>query len=353
MKELDNPEIYGKYDPDNMRRHIRDFPELCFRAWQLASEFILPDNFDNINKIVILGMGGSAIGGDLVSSLVSNELKIPLVTYRSYQLPAYVDSQTLVIASSYSGNTEETLTTFTDSLKTGARHLVITTGGRLKTIAENNGVPVFHFDYKAQPRAALPFSLIPILIFLGKLGLVSDKSKDIVETITILKNLLKQINEGVPFKNNRAKKLAADLYCRLPVIYGAEITAEVAHRWKTQLNENGKSWAFHEVFPELNHNAVVGYQIPQEISAKITVVLLESNLLSEPVKKRFLLTGKLLEKAGVSYVSIKSFGISPLSQIMSLILTGDFVSYFLAILNKKDPTPVEAIDFLKSKLSLG
>ena len=351
MNELDKPKVYARYDPNNMRLHIGSFPELCQCAWQLANDFDLPDDLGNINKIVILGMGGSAIGGDLVLSLTINESKVPIAVYRGYRLPSYIDSQTLVIASSYSGNTEETLTTFKYSLKTGARHLVITTGGSLRTIAENNNVPFFQFDYKTQPRAALPFSFIPLLVFLQKLKIIADKSKEIASAISFLKSLSKEINEEVPLKNNRAKQLATDLHGKLPVIYGAEITSEVAHRWKTQLNENSKAWAFHEVFPELNHNAIVGLSIPNEIADRITVILLESSLLSGPVKKRYLITRKLLEKAGVRNILIEGFGESPLSQMMSLVLLGDYVSYYLAILNRIDPTPVEAIDFLKSQLS--
>ena len=174
---------------------------------------------------------------------------------------------------------------------------------------------------------------------------------EIASAISFLKSLYKEINEEVPLKNNRAKQLATDLHGKLPVIYGAEITSEVAHRWKTQLNENSKAWAFHEVFPELNHNAIVGLSIPNEIADRITVILLESSLLSDPVKKRYLITRKLLEKAGVRNILIEGFGESPLPQMMSLVLLGDYVSYYLAILNRIDPTPVEAIDFLKSQLS--
>jgi len=353
MNELDSPETYVKYDPNGMLRHINNFAKLCRHAWQLASDFKLPTDFGAFNKIVILGMGGSAIGGDLVSSLINNEAKVPVITYRGYLLPSFVDSKTLIIASSYSGNTDETLSAFIDSLKTGAKHLVITTGGVIKTTAESNGIPVFHFNYKSQPRAALPFSFIPLLIFLQKLNLISDKSNDIAEAISVLKDYSQELNERVPLKSNQAKQLAIDLHGKLPVIYGSEITSEVAHRWKTQLNENSKAWAFHEVFPELNHNAIVGYSFPQEIASAIMVILVKSSFLSDPVKKRYRITCELLEKAGISYNSVSGLGERPLSQMMSLILLGDYASFYLSILNKTNPTPVEEIDFLKSQLASG
>ncbi len=150
--------------------------------------------------------------------------------------------------------------------------------------------------------------------------------------------------------DNPAKQLANRLYGHLPVIYGAGIVAEVAHRWKTQLNENSKAWAFYEVFPELNHNAVVGYQFPSELASKIVVVLLRSSFLSKRIQLRYQVTCQLLEQAKVSHQIVDGDGSSALSQLMSLVLFGDYVSCYLAILYKIDPTPVKAIDYLKERL---
>ena len=313
-------------------------------------DFNLPPSYSEVNKVVILGMGGSAIGGDMVSSLAVSEAKLPIIIHRDYNLPAFVDARTLVIASSYSGNTEETLSAFEQALRTGSKKLVITTGGKLKSMAEERNVPVFSFTCKAQPRAALAFSFLPILGFLQKLGFLNDKSADVTETVQILQKLSQKINEGVVLSDNPAKQLANRLYGHLPVIYGAGIVAEVAHRWKTQLNENSKAWAFYEVFPELNHNAVVGYQFPSELASKIVVVLLRSSFLSKRIQLRYQVTCQLLEQAKVSHQIVDGDGSSALSQLMSLVLFGDYVSYYLAILYKIDPTPVKAIDYLKERL---
>jgi len=347
---LDDPQVYNRYDPEGMLERIHEMPELCQRAWQMAMGFNLPQDYSRVNKVVISGMGGSAIGGDLVSSLVASEAKLPIHIHRDYNLPAFIDAQTLVIASSYSGMTEETLSLFEQALETESKKLVITTGGRLKTIAEERNIPVFSFDYKAQPRAALPFSFLPVLGFLQKLGFVSDKSTDISEMVRVLQELSQRINEDVPVSHNPAKQLANRLYGHLPVIYGAGILSEVAHRWKTQLNENSKAWAFYEVFPELNHNAVVGYQFPPELASKMVVVLLRSALLPQRIQLRYQVTCQLLERAKVDYQFVDGGGASPLSQMMSLVLFGDYVSYYLAMLYKIDPTPVKAIDYLKEQL---
>jgi len=319
----------------------------------MATKFDLPQDYSTVNKVVILGIGGSAIGGDLVSNLAISEAKLPILIHRDYNLPAFIDAQTLVIASSYSGMTEETLSSFKQALETRSKKLVITTGGKLKVMAEKKNIPVFSFDYKAQPRAALPFSFLPILCFLHRLGFISDKSADVTETVSVLQKLSQKINEGVPTSQNPAKQLAQRLYGHLPVIYGGGIVSEVAHRWKTQRNENSKAWAFYEVFPELNHNAVVGYQFPSELASKIVVVLLRPAWLPQHIQLRYQVTCQLLDQAKIDYQIVDGDGASQLSQIMSLVLFGDYVSYYLAMLYKIDPSPVKAIDYLKEQLAKG
>jgi glucose/mannose-6-phosphate isomerase len=258
-----------------------------------------------------------------------------------------------VIVSSYSGNTEETLSGFDLALKTKAKKIAMTTGGRVEEIAAANNIPLFEIDYKAQPRAALGFSFIPTLGVIQKLGFIKDKSADVAETAQVLENLSSRLEEKLPTAQNPAKQLAQRLYGSLPVIYGAEIAGEAAHRWKTQINENSKAWAFYEIFPELNHNATVGFQFPKEVAEKIRVVLLRSPLFNDRVKLRYEVTCELLKKAGVAYEFVDSEGESALSQMLSLVFFGDYVSYYLAILYQIDPSPVEVISYLKSRLAKG
>ena len=350
MINLDDPKVYKKYDPEEMRERIKELPMQCKQAWKAIMDFDLPPHYANIDKVVVLGMGGSAIGGDLASSLVQTESKVPIIVHRDYGLPAFADVRSLLIASSYSGNTEETLSAFETALGSGYKKLAITTGGKLGQIAKENNIPVFKIEYQAQPRAALGFSFITILGVMQKLGFISNKTDEVAETVQLLERLSEKLDEKSPLKRNPAKKLAQRLYGCLPVIYGAGVMTEVAHRWKTQINENGKSWAFYEVFPELNHNATVGYGLPKEIASKIRVIMLRSPGFSEKIKKRYEVTGELLEKAGVAYESVDSEGISFLAQMMSLIMMGDFTSYYLAILQKIDPTLVKVIDYLKQRL---
>ncbi len=350
---LDDLDLYKTADPDGMLARIKELPEQCNQAWRKVMDFDLPAGYAAIDKVVVLGMGGSAIGGDLVRRLVENECKVPVIVHRDYGLPAYVDERTLVIGSSYSGNTEETLSGFEAALKTKAKKLAMTTGGQLEQIAAAAKIPVFKIEYRAQPRAALGYSFLPTLGVLQKLGLVPDKGKDVAEMVKVMTGLRARLDEKSPLAANPAKRLAQRLHGHLPVIYGAGIAAEVAHRWKTQVNENAKAWAFYEVFPELNHNATVGFPLPPEVVRVIRVVMLRSPLFNERVKLRYRVTAELLEKAGVACEYVDGKGESALSQVMGLVLTGDFTSYYLAILNRIDPSPVQVIDYLKSRLAQG
>lgn len=347
---LDDPALYREYDPAGMFRHLGQTPDQCQRAWKTAGEFQLPEDYSEVNKVIILGMGGSAIGGDLMNRLVAAKAKLPIIVHRNDELPGFVDPETLVIASSYSGNTGETLAAFRRALKSGAKTLAITTGGQLKDMAATEGIPIFSFDYPCQPRAALPYSFLPVLKIMQKLGLVKDRRWKVTETVAVLKSLSRKVNEKVPSEQNPAKQLALKLHRRLPVIYGAGITAAVAQRWKTQLNENAKAWAFSEVFPELGHNAVAGYQFPPELARKIMVVLLSSPLLARAMKRRYQITIRLLKEAKIDYLQVALEGADPLSQVMSLVLLGDYLSAYLALLYRVDPTPIKAIDYLKEQM---
>ncbi len=360
MVDLDDVQIYKRLDPENMLEHLHGLPRQCRAAWRKANDFKLPEDYAEIDKVVVLGMGGSAIGGDLVRSLLSSESQPIIFINRDYDLPAFVDERTLVIASSYSGNTEETLSAFSQALKSKCKKLAMTTGGKLKSLAEDAKVPVFIIDYVAQPRATVHYSFMALVAFLQKLTPVKTQMFDklgrkpdiqIEEMIKDLEKLLRELKETVPASSNRAKQLSAKLQGKIAVIYGAGTLSEVARRWKTQINENSKSWAFYEVFSELNHNAVVGYQFPTELASQIYVVLLRCPSLHPRILTRYQVTSEILKQSGISHETINSQGSSQLSHMMSLVYLGDWVSYYLAILNETDPTPVKAIDYLKKRLS--
>jgi glucose/mannose-6-phosphate isomerase len=348
---LDDLTIYPKYDPGAMLARIKELPAQYRKAWVDGKSFSLPADYRNVNKIVVLGMGGSAIGADLVRSLLQDELKIPLLVHRDYGLPSFVDDNTLLIASSFSGDTEETLSGFKPALKSGAKKLAITTGGKIEKLAEQYHLPVFKINYKAQPRAALGFSFIALLSIMQQLGFIADKTADVADAVFFLEDMAPAFAEDSPADINPAKQMALRLYGRLPVIFGAGLTVEVARRWAGQFNENAKTWAFYAALPELNHNVVVGFPLPEVFRDNAYVILLRSALLNGRVQKRFELTGELLTKAGVAHEFMDPAGTTSLAQMSGLISLGDYVSYYLAILNKVDPTTIASIRHLKEQLA--
>ncbi|MBI2955588.1 MAG: bifunctional phosphoglucose/phosphomannose isomerase [Chloroflexi bacterium] len=351
MIELDRPDEFRKIDIQGMIDKIAGLPKQCLDAWRLGEGITLPADYSIVDSIVVLGMGGSAIGGDLVRTLVADELKVPMQVVRDYDLPAFAGHNSLVVASSYSGDTEETVTALDEAMARKCKTLAITTGGKIKTMAEQSGMPLLVFDYKAQPRAAIGYSFFLLLRVLQKLGLIGNKDADVQEAVQVMEDLRPRIEVKNPRVVNPAKQLAAKLYGKLPVFYGAGILSEVARRWKGQINENSKGWSFFEVLPEVNHNSVVGYEFPHDLASKLIVVFLDSSALHPRVRLRYKITQALLTKRGVPFEVVEAVGSSTLAQMMYSISFGDYVSYYLATLYKADPTPVEVISYLKSELA--
>lgn len=351
--DLDKPDVYSRLDPTDLLSRIRAMPQQCGLAWQRALHFRLPPDYRNFDKIVVLGMGGSAIGGDLLRCLALEQCATPVFVQRDYTLPRFVDARTLVIASSYSGNTEETLSAFDQALAGPAKKLVLTTGGELKARAVSKGIPTLLIDYRSEPRSALAHSFMPLLAFCQQAGALPDQSAAVEEMARVLEGLGRELDRDVPLARNPGKQLAAKLHGRMVLVYSAGFLADAARRWKTQLNENSKAWAFSDLLPELNHNSVVGYEFPPQVGKSAFAVLLRSPLLHPRVLKRYELTADILRQAGVESQTVEARGQSHLSQMMGLVLFGDYVSYYLALLNGADPAPVKVIDYLKKRLAEG
>lgn len=335
-------------DPQGMRERIAALPRQCAAAWSLLRDTALPDDYRQVQQVAVLGMGGSAIGGALVAGLVAGECAVPILSVGGYELPACVGPQTLVVASSHSGNTEETLVTCAEALERGCRVVAVTTGGKLAALAQQHGLPLLRFADDGPPRAALGYSFTLLLGLLCRLGLVRDYSADLDEAIAVVTAWQQELTADVPTERNPAKRLAQWLHKRLPVVYGAGFLAAVARRWKGQCNENAKSWAFWEELPELNHNAVVGYRLPKGIRKRARVLLLRSPLDHPRVQARWQATQALLEDEGVAFESVWARGESRLAHMLSLVHLGDYVSFYLAMLNAVDPSPVEPIQRLKA-----
>ena len=351
MRDLDAPERFAALDPTGMLSCIQDLPAQCEHGYALVHELALREAVADVDQVVILGMGGSAIGGDLLRALLLPECQVPIIVHRDYGLPAYVGARSLVIACSYSGNTEETLLGFAQAVERKARVVSVTTGGELAHRSKALGIPLCEYAYESQPRAALGYSLTTPLGILEMAGLVASKAEDVAEAVAVMRDWQQEINETVPTSENAAKLLAQQLHGHLPVIYGAEHLSEVARRWKGQLNENSKSWGVFDVLPELNHNTVVGYGLPAELSELAAVVLLASDLYHQRVRLRLEITRELLDLEGIRWHTVEARGQSALAQMLSVIHFGDYVSYYLAMLHDVDPWSIGNIDFVKRRLA--
>ncbi len=350
--DLDDPSLYARLDPSGMGQRLASLPHQVRLAWQAALSLSLPSSYRSVSKVVLAGMGGSGVGGDLLADLLAMEPSGPVFAVcRDYRLPPWVDAQTLVIASSYSGNTEEVLACFRDALGRSAKVVAVTAGGILQQEAQAQRTPILGINYRGEPRSALGFSFLAPLAVLQSLGLAPDQASALEEAVTLLEDALQRHMPGQPAAGNEAKRLAQALEGHLVVVYGAGFLGGVARRWKTQINENAKGWAFSEALPELNHNAIVGYQFPHALAPGLFVVLLHAPSMDHRVSARYPITMELLGRAGVPHQRVEVEGASPLAQVLGAVALGDWTSYYVAVLNGVDPSPVEAVEYLKGRLS--
>jgi glucose/mannose-6-phosphate isomerase len=353
MHLLDDINEIKKIDPDGMYDLIYQFPSQFEDALNTAQAPKLPDwNASQIQNILLAGLGGSAIGGDLVRSYLAERLNIPFFVCRNYTLPHFVGESSLVFISSYSGNTEETVSAYDDAQRRKAKILTLSSGGKVQEKSLQNGITWVNIPKGFPPRAALGYSFVPVLVMLERLGLANGQRDQIKRTGEFLNsNRLKyRLESGV--RENPAKRMALELHQRLPIIYAATDHFDaVSTRWKGQICENAKMLAFNNVFPEFNHNELVGWKILSEYGDDLIVVILKDEDDHPRIKKRMKIVKGIIEKKKVRVIEVESCGETLLSRIFSLIQLGDFVSLYLAILNRDDPRPVKVIDFLKNELA--
>jgi len=348
-----NLKTIKQIDKSDMLNLLLDFPQQCRAALNIAENAKILFEKKDFNKIVFVGMGGSAIGADLVRSYLYFECKIPILVLREYTLPAYVDDSTLVFLVSYSGNTEETLGVYKGAKEKGLTMIAISSDGQLKESAKSDDVTFIEIPKNLPPRCALGYlSIIPLCI-LAKLGLINDVSPSINQAINVLEELKnKSLKPYIGLQDNIAKSVALRLFNKFTVIYSASVHFDVcASRFRGQLAENSKALASSHVFPEMNHNEIVGWQNPKKTFKNFAVVMLRDNQMHPRVAKRMDITSGILKKEDVNLIEIWSRGEGLLSRIFSLIYIGDFISYYLAILYGIDPTPVDRVTYLKKRLS--
>jgi glucose/mannose-6-phosphate isomerase len=356
--DLDDPSSYQGLDPAGMLGFAIGFSSQVKEAAQIGREFAPPKSFRNPKHVVLSGMGGSAVAGDFLARLCESRLAAPFVVNRTYQIPAFVDRDTLFIASSHSGNTEETLSAVAAALRRQARIICIATGGKLRDFARRHAgrkvamLEAPQTDPPMPPRAALGYSLIPLVRAFETLGLYPGAGRQIGEAISLLEHLRDRVSPDVPTDHNVAKQLANDLYGRLPWVHGTVgIMSAAAYRWRTQFNENSKMLAYSGEYPELNHNEVIGWEKAEGLRGTVEVVMLRSPADDWRVRARVDITKKKLVAPMAPVHLIEAQGRSPLAQLLWTIYLGDWVSLYLAFLNGVDPASIESINILKRDLA--
>ncbi len=342
----------SQVDPGQMLTALWNLPEQCEEALRLARQAQVKIDPARVRQIMVTGLGGSAIGGDLLRVLAGRRCRVPVVVNRDYTLPAFVGPETLVFATSYSGNTEETLSACQQAVDKGAQIVAVTTGGKLGESARRDGFPIVTIPAGISPRAATGYLLIPLLAILGDHNFISPVEPEVIELTGLLRSMRAELGPQAPLAANLAKQLAGKFFDGIPVIYGAAGTTETAAmRWKGQINENAKAMAYFNVFPELNHNEVVGFEYPQRLLQERQLVILRDQDDHPRVNKRIEITREIVQGVVGGWTEIRSRGTSPLARIFSLTYIGDYTSVYLAFLNGIDPTPVKLIDLLKNKLA--
>jgi len=342
-------ETIQKLDPQDMRGNIRGFFEQVEEADSIGKKFQPRITSRGITNIVLAGMGGSAIGGDLLRTYLSQKLQIPFIVNRHYTLPSFVNRNSLVIISSYSGNTEETLEAYEQAVERKANILCITSGGEVGGRAKKLKHQLILIPGGMQPRAALGYSFFPLLYAMDKIGFAGLDQSEVEETITVLKTMS---GEAVDMSDqNYPYSIAKRLHGKPVIIWSAADLLEVVSvRWRGQLNENAKHLAYSAVFPELNHNEIVGWEHPAELLKHFAIVILKDKDDHPRVEQRMAITKEVLKQTPGAIIEIPPRGDSRLARMFSMIHLGDWVSYYLAMLNAVDPTPVERINYLKSEL---
>ena len=352
MFPMDDPQRRQQLDPADMYAEIHALPEHLAQGWSHGQTLPLPPTNSHLRAVVLAGMGGSAIAGDLLVGYAQPYLPLPVVVWRNYDLPGWAQGEgVLVVASSHSGNTEETLSAAAAAQARGCRWLALTTGGRLAQEARAHGVPLWRFEHAGQPRAAVGLTFGLLLALFTRLGLLPDPEADVRATQAELQRQRAALAFEVSTPENPAKRLAGQLMGRWVSVFGAEFLAPVARRWKGQINELAKAWAQFEALPEADHNTLAGLEQPPALRQAFMALFLDADGLHPRNRLRVEHTRHIFLTEGLNTDVLVARGPNRLAQQWSLLQLGDYTAYYLALAYGVDPTPVAAIAQLKQALA--
>jgi len=359
---LDDKSAILALDPSGSFKDELAFSENLKKAIKNVKAFSLPEKvkvgrhfirYADVDKIIFAGMGGSAIAGDIVKDWAEGEAKVPMETVRSYHLPAYADDNTLVFLISYSGDTEETLSCMLDAVKKGCKMICISSDGALQRVAQALGLPLIGLPKMAAARVSFPYLFAPLPYLLAKLKILSSDmvEKEMSEATDMVSKLTREYVIEAPFEKNFAKKAALQIFGTVPVIYSYSQYRSVGLRFKTQVNENCKLPARCDVFPELDHNEIMGWEASKQIIKHYTLILLRGPEEPREVKTRIEVLKEKFFKKARSVIEINAQGQTALARIFSLLFTADMISMYLSVLHRRDPVASKTFQILKYEMT--
>jgi len=351
---LDNLEKIKKLDKSNVLGSVNALADQCLHAFEDVENLKLPNYYQNINTLVMTGMGGSGLGARVIESVFGNRLKVPLVRVNNYTLPSFVGPKTLVVCSSYSGNTEETVQNLKTALNKKAKILTIFSGGKLEKLSKKYKIPHYKIDPKFnpsnQPRMAIGYSIVGQLALVSKTSLLDLTKEEIRNFVKVMKNTQEKCNFIIPSSKNPAKELAKKFHDKIINLVAAEHLTGAIHVFKNQINENSKAFAIRFDIPELNHHLMEGLKDPDTNKKELVFFLAQSDLYGKRNQKRIKVTTDVIGKNNVKTILWKAKSKTKLSQVFELIQFGAYINFYLAMLYETNPAPVKWVDYFKKQM---
>lgn len=353
-QKFDFNKAIDELDESNMVGSLEQLGDQVQHVWEQAQAVTFDKSYQDINKVIVAGMGGSALGTRVIKSVYRDQLKLPVDICSDYTLPNYVDEKTLVVGSSYSGTTQETLSALKDGIKRGAKVTGITSGGELAPLLKDKGIPVLEFDPKYnpsnQPRMALGYSVFGQISLFAQIGLLDITQEDYQQVLKTIAKVQMTVSRHIEPDNNPAKLLAFSMIDHIPVVTASEHLTGPAHVLANQLNENAKNYSELRIIPELNHHLMEGLQFPKSNGSDLFFFTVLSDLYRAENQKRMKLTQQVIEKNNINYLSHQLTAPTKLAQAFELICLGGYVGFYLAILNHQNPSPIPWVDWFKAEL---
>lgn len=355
MSKLDDIKFITGLDKSRMIKSIEELDLQFLQTWQEIKKIKLPPSYKKVKNIVLSGMGGSGLAGRLVKTLFSDRLGVPIDHIHDYLLPGNVNQGTLYVVASYSGNTEEPISTLTQAVNRGAKIVIIASGGKLAKAAEKLRLPSYIFQEKHnpsnQPRMGLGYNLGSLMGILKRLAILKISDADFLKSLKALKSLDAKFSLATPTSKNTTKKIAKRLSGKIPVIIASEFLEGNAHIFRNQINENGKNYADYFIIPELNHHLLEGMINPKNNQRILNFIFFNSKLYHRKNQKRFKVTQQVLTRQKIAWQEYRLTSGDKLSQSFEMLLGGSYISFYLAVLNKINPSPIPWVDYFKKQLS--